>query len=104
MYLTFVKAVVIILKHATQLCLSNIPPGLALTSVELGYQEANINSKIHEHLMVSSQVKPIETYADFIMATDIGWSLASLLHPYLIKLLVSSQSLTGSYVTANDAV
>ena len=75
MYLTFLKAVVIILKHATLLWLSNIPPGLALIRAELEYQEANTNSKIHEHLMVSSQELSIEQFADFIMATDIGWSL-----------------------------
>ena len=73
--LTFVKAVVIILKHATLLRLSNLPPKLALTRAELEYQEANIDLKIHEHLMVSSQVQDIEQFADFIMATDIGWSL-----------------------------
>ena len=79
MYLTIVKAVVIILKHATLLRLSNIPTELALTSVELGYQEADIDSKIHEHLMASSQVQDIGIFADFIMATDIGWSLLAYL-------------------------
>ena len=74
-HLTFVKAVVVILKHASLLRLSNIPSGLALTRAELEYKEANMDSKIHEHLMLSSQVQDIELFADFIMATDIGWFL-----------------------------
>ena len=79
MYLTIVKAAVIILKHATLLRLSNIPSKLALTHAEMEYWEANIDSKISEHLLVSSQEQSIELFAGFIMATDIGWSfLASL--------------------------
>ena len=73
------KAVVVILKHATLLRLSNIPPGLALTQADLEYQEANIDSKICEHLMGSSEVQSIELFAEFIMATDIGWSLLASL-------------------------
>ena len=98
-YLIFVKAVVVILRHATLLRLSNIPSELALTHAELEYQEANIDSKICEHLMVSSQAQPLgpsadadffmeysqtrsrvpSADADFIMATDIGWSLLASL-------------------------
>ena len=77
-YLTSVKAVLIILKHATLLRLSNLPSESALTQAELEYQEADIDSKICEQLRVSSQVQSIELFADFIMATDIGWSLKSL--------------------------
>ena len=72
------KAVVIILKHATLLRLSNLSPKLALTCAELEYRAANIDLKIHEHLMASTQVQDIELFADFIMATDIGWFLATL--------------------------
>ena len=78
-YLTIFKAVIIILKHATLLCLSNLSPELALTQAEQEYQQANIDLKIHEHLMVSSQVQSIESSAGFVMDI-IGWFiLASLI-------------------------
>ena len=105
-YLTFIKAVVIILKHATLLRRSNLPSKSALTQAELEYQVANIDMKIHQHLMVSSQVQPIEQFSDFIMTTDIGWFIPpsfSILLP-LIKPLVPSQSLAQSHTPAHDAV
>ena len=100
------KAVVIILKHATLLRRSNLSSKSALTQAELEYQAANIDMKIHQHLMVSSQVQPIEHFSDFIMATDISWfilpSFSTILH--LIKPLVPSQSLAQSHTPAHDAV
>lgn len=71
-YLTFVKATLIILKHASLLHLSNISPKLALIRAELEYQQADIDSKIDEYLMMHSQAQGIELFAGFIMTTDIG--------------------------------
>jgi hypothetical protein len=48
-YLTIVEVVILILKHATSLRLSNTPEQ-ALTLAELDYQKANIDLKIEEHL------------------------------------------------------
>lgn len=73
MYLTFVKAVILILKHATLLLLSNLSRESALTYADRHYQEANIDLKIQEHLAASSQELSVEQLANFIMATDIGW-------------------------------
>ncbi len=71
-YLTFVEAVILILKHATFLYLSNLSPESALTHMELDYQEANIDLRIQQHLSTSSQEHSVELSAGFIMATDIG--------------------------------
>ena len=70
--LTFVKAIVLIFKHAAFLQLSNLSTESALTRAELDYQEANIDLKIQHHLKASSQEHSVEQFADFIMATDIG--------------------------------
>jgi hypothetical protein len=72
-YLTFLKAVILILKHATFLRLSNLSPESALTHAELDYQKANIDLKIQQHLMASSQEHSVKQFASFIMATDLGW-------------------------------
>ena len=65
-------AVVIILKHTTILRLSNLSPESALTQAELYYQEANMDLKIQQHLIASSQVHSVEQFVGFIMASDIG--------------------------------
>ena len=76
MYLTFVQAVILILKHATfiQLSASNTS---ALTQSELDYQQANIGLKIQQHLMGTSPEDSINDLVIFIMATDIGSSILS---------------------------
>ena len=71
-YLTFTKAAIIIFKHATFLCASNLSMGLALGQAETDYQAANIDSKIQQYLTAPSQKHSIEGYLDFIMATAIG--------------------------------
>jgi hypothetical protein len=74
-YLTFVKAVILILKHAT--CLhgqgSNRLSALALA--DLDYCKANIDLNIQQYLKAYSEhsVKhSVEEFAHFIMATEIG--------------------------------
>ncbi|KAI9430926.1 hypothetical protein H4582DRAFT_1342458 [Lactarius indigo] len=65
-------AVVIILKNATSLRLSNLSPKSALTHAELHYQEANIDSKIRQLLTASSsQEHSVELFSSFIMAMDV---------------------------------
>ena len=67
------EAVIIILKHATSLCLLNfLSAKSALTYVDLAYQEANIDFKIQQLLMASSQEHSVQLFSGFIMATDIG--------------------------------
>ena len=65
------EAVILILKHATFLWLSNEPES-ALTLAELDYQKANIDLKIQEYLKVSSPEHSVEEFAHFIMDTEIG--------------------------------
>ena len=71
MYLTFEKAITLILKHATFLRLSNLPEA-ALTYAELDYQKANIDVAIQQHLMAHASENSVEQFAGFIMGTDIG--------------------------------
>ncbi|KAI9457261.1 hypothetical protein BJY52DRAFT_1273678 [Lactarius psammicola] len=66
-----ILAVILILKHATFLCLSHLSPQLALTQAELDYREANIDLKIQQYLTISLQEHTVELFAGFIMATDI---------------------------------
>jgi hypothetical protein len=70
-YLTFEKAVTLILKHATFLRFSNLPKA-ALTYAELDYQKANIDVVIQQHLMAHAPEHSVEKFAGFIMGTDIG--------------------------------
>jgi hypothetical protein len=72
-YLIFMQALIIIMKHATFLRLSNMMPKPALIQAELDFQKANIDLKIQQYLLASSQEHSIELYTRFIMATDIGW-------------------------------
>jgi hypothetical protein len=69
-YLTFEKAVILILKHATLLRHSNLPES-ALAYAELDYQKANIDVAIQQHLMASPEPS-VEQFSVFIMGTDIG--------------------------------
>ena len=64
------EVVIIILKHAIILRLSNRPEQ-ALTLAEQDYQEANIDLKIQEHLKAFTPEDSIEECADFIMAFNI---------------------------------
>ena len=70
-YLTFEKAVILILKHATFLRLSNSQE-LAITFAELDYQKANIDVAIQQHLVAHGSKHTVEQFAGFIMSTDIG--------------------------------
>ena len=66
------KAVILILKHATSLRLSNQPPDLALNQVEQAYQEENMDWNIQQYLRALHQEPSVEQFLAFIMATNIG--------------------------------
>ena len=76
MYLTIVEAVILNLKHATILRLSNRSKD-ALALAGLDYQKANMDFKIQEHLKAFTPENSVEKFADFIMATNIGLFLHS---------------------------
>ena len=83
------KAVTLILKHATLLRTSNLPEA-ALTNVDLDYQKANIDESIQQYLMACGLELSVAQFASFIMDTDIGLFILSLvlMSPlYLITLL-----------------
>ena len=79
MYLTFLKAVVLILKHATLLRVSNLRKS-ALTCAERDYQNANIDMAIQQHLGASAPEHSLEQFTSFIMSTDIGWFILSFVN------------------------
>jgi hypothetical protein len=70
-YLTFVKAVTLILKHATWLRTSNLPLA-AVNIVELDYQMANMDKHIQQYLTACASELSVEQFAGFIMDTNIG--------------------------------
>jgi hypothetical protein len=73
--LTFVEAVILILKHTSFLWISNESEA-ALTLAAVDYQKANIDLKIQEYLKAYSLKHSVEEFAHFIMATEIGiWLL-----------------------------
>ena len=71
LYLTFVKATTLILKHATLSRTSSLPM-VALTDVELDYQKANIDESIQQYLTTCASELSVEQFVGFIMVTDIG--------------------------------
>src|SRR6266404_6316270 len=68
-YLTFPKAVVLILKHATSLHHSMLP-GPALIQVNLDYQTAGVDKKVQQHI-TASQGHSAELDTAFIMAIEM---------------------------------
>jgi hypothetical protein len=66
-----VKAVTLILKHATFLRIS-ISSKSALANTELNYQKANIDVIIQQHLTACASKQSVEQFVGFIMSTDIG--------------------------------
>jgi len=74
--LHLIIAVILILKHATFLQLSNSPE-LALTYAELGYQRANIDVIIQQYLTACASEQSVEQFVGFIMGTDIVSSQSS---------------------------
>ncbi|KAH9053323.1 hypothetical protein EDB87DRAFT_1651975 [Lactarius vividus] len=65
-------AVVLILKHATFLHLSDMSAESALTQAEVDYREGNIDAKIQQRLTAPFQEHSDESFAGFIMAIDLS--------------------------------
>ena len=65
------KAVILILKHATTLRTSN-GPEKALALAGKDYKKANVDFKIQEYLKEFTSEDSVEKFADFIMTTNIG--------------------------------
>ena len=65
------KAVTLILKHATLLRTSNLPK-VALTNVDLNYQRGNIDEFIQQYLTACASEVSAEQFVGFIMGTEIG--------------------------------
>ena len=92
--LTFLEAVIIILKHATFLRLSKLSRESALRKADLHYQQANVDLNIQEHLTTACQEQSVKQFIEFIMASNLGlFNLTyvkqiSYLH---LELLVPSQ-------------
>jgi hypothetical protein len=78
--LTFGEAVIIILKHATFLLLSNLSSKSALTQAETDYWAGNIKSEIQQFLTASSQEHSLEQFASFIKANNIGLFIIALIN------------------------
>ena len=76
------KAVTLILKHATFLISLSKEPDLneALTTAELNYQKANIDVTIRQHLKACTSKPSVEQFVGFIMNTDIGLFLSYFFH------------------------
>jgi hypothetical protein len=72
-----VKAVTLILKHATFLRTSNLPEA-ALTNVDLDYERENIDESIQQYLTACASGVSIEQFVGFIMSTEIGWFILLL--------------------------
>ena len=79
MNLIIVKVVILILKHATILQLSNNPEQ-ALTLAGKDYQKAKVDFKIQEYLKTFTPGDSVKKFADFIMATNIGLFYAFIYH------------------------
>ena len=83
------KAVTLILKHATFLRVST-HEWSALTNAELNYQRANIDGIIKQHLKACGSEQSVEQFVGFVMNTDIGLLVFfGFSHQYLIIFLVS---------------
>ena len=65
------KAVTLILKHATLLQTSNLRKA-ALFIVDQDYQRANIDGSIQQYLTACASNVSVEQFANFIMGTEIG--------------------------------
>ena len=76
------KAVTLILKHATLLRTSNLPEA-ALTNVDLDYQRENIDESIQQFLTACASEVSVEQFAGFIMGTEIG---LFILLPFVISI------------------
>ena len=102
-YLTFVKAVTLILKHATLLRSSNLPKA-ALTNVDWDYQRQNIDESIQQYLAASASDASVEQFASFIMGTEIGMFIHLLFVTSISYYSFSDISALSHYRCVDDTV
>ena len=85
------KAVTLILKHATLLRTSTLPEA-ALTNVDLDYQMQNIDESIQQYLAACASDISLEQFAGFIMSIEIGWFIlllfVTLISYYLFSVII----------------
>ena len=94
-YLTLVKAVTLILKHATFLH-NSMSPESALAKAEQQYQEANIDVAIQQHLTACAAEQSEEQFVSFIMSTDIG---LFIFLPFVTSILTSKPYYSFSVIS-----
>jgi len=73
--LTFLEAVLLILKHATFLRLSLLPEP-ALIQADMDYQKADVDQKVQQHVTTSQGHSELDRA--FIMSIEIGLSILML--------------------------
>ena len=76
------KAVTLILKHATLLQSSYLREE-ALTNADLDYQRANIDGSIQQYLITCASDVSEEQFVGFIMGTEIGLFILFPLSPQI---------------------
>jgi hypothetical protein len=101
--LTLVKAVTLILKHATFLRIS-IPPKSALTNAALNYQKANIDVTIQQHLTACASKQSVEQFVGFIMSTDIGLFISLPFVTSISNYSFRAMSVLSSYRCIEDTI
>ena len=102
-YLTFVKAVTLILKHATLLRTSNLPKA-ALTNVDLDYQRANIDGSIQQFLTTCAPDISVEQFSSFNMGIEIGLFILPLFVTSISYCPFSDISVLSHYRCIDDTV
>lgn len=95
------KAVILILKHASILRLSNLSPESALAQAELDYQVGHTDLEIQDLLMASSQEHSVELFTAFIMATNISVFILTSFKIISHKLSVPFQSLIETHASVD---
>ena len=97
------KAVTLILKHATLLRSSHLIEA-ALTKVDLDYQKQNVDESIQQYLTACASNVSAEQFSGFIMSTKIG---LFILLPFVTSIsyyLFSIISVLSHYRCIDDTV
>jgi hypothetical protein len=98
-----VKAVTLILKHATLLRPSNLPEA-ALTIVDLDYQRQNIDNSVQQYLASYALNLSVEQFVGFIMGNEIGWFILLLFVTSISYCPFSVISVLSHYRCIDDTV
>jgi hypothetical protein len=98
-----VKAVILILKHATLLRISNLPEA-ALTNADLDYQRQNIDNSIRQNFRSYGLLSSVEQLTGFIMGVEIGWFILLLFVTSISYCPFSVISVLSHYRCIDDSV